>query len=291
MSKEPHDIGYISLIGNRAINQDRCLSLQTDNGILLGVADGMGGHPKGERAAQILVDVCELYFGRRSNDIPNPNLFLKQLLIKAHQEILNFGNEQRPSINPRTTAAMALILDQTAHWAHLGDSRLYLFRKGDLIQRTVDHSYVENLRRHGIISSEETKSHPQRNYVTRCLGGLPGDPDASFEAIQLEKGDIQMLCSDGLWGSIDEELMGEAFSSGMSMTEATEALANEAALKAFPESDNVTILAFKVGDPEPGTPEAQLYTQQNKKEAISQAVTNLQAAILNFETDKIKDKS
>ncbi len=290
MSREPHDIGHMSLIGNRTINQDRCLSLQTDNGILLGVADGMGGHPKGERAAQILVDVCELYFGRRSSDIPNPNLFLKQLLIKAHQEILNFGNEQRPSINPRTTAAMALILDQTAYWAHLGDSRLYLFRNGDLIQRTIDHSYVENLRRHGIISSEETKSHPQRNYVTRCLGGLPGDPDVSFEAIQLETGDIQMLCSDGLWGPIDEELMGEAFSSDMSMTEATEALANEAALKAFPESDNVTILAFRMGDPEPGTPEAQLYTQQNKKEAVSQAVTNLQAAILNFETDKIKDK-
>lgn len=153
MSKEPHDIGYISLIGNRTINQDRYLSLQTDNGILLGVADGMGGHPKGERAAQILVDVCKLYYGRRTSEIPDPNLFMKQLLIKAHQKILNFGNEQRPSINPRTTAAMALILDQSAYWAHLGDSRLYLFRNGDLIKRTVDHSYVENLRRHGIISS------------------------------------------------------------------------------------------------------------------------------------------
>lgn len=289
MSRVPHDSGHTSLIGNRKINQDRCTFLQTQNGILLGLADGMGGHPRGERAAQILVDVCEFYFGRRTGAIPDPNRFLRQLLNKAHKEILTFGYEQNPPIDPRTTAVVALILDQTAFRIHIGDSRLYHFRNGDLLTRTVDHSYVEHLRQHGIISSEETESHPHKNYVTRCLGGLPGDPEASLESVQLKKGDILMLCSDGLWGSIDEELMEEVFSSDMSMTEATEALANEAAQAAFPKSDNVTLLAFKMGDPESGMPEAQAYRPKNKQDEVTQAVSDLQAAILDFEADQDKE--
>ena len=158
-------------------------------------------------AAQILTDTCHDYFHLTPKPILNPNGFLNRLLQKAHESILSFGYDQSPAIDPRTTAVVVLIQDDVAHWAHAGDSRLYLFRDNRVQAKTTDHSYVERLKQQGVISNKEQQTHPQRNYVTKCLGGNIASPEVSFGKHRLEAGDVILLCSDGLWGQTGEELL------------------------------------------------------------------------------------
>ncbi len=282
------DWGQSSLVGNRKNNQDRCGLSSAPSSVLVSLADGMGGHPKGEAAAQLVVDTCQQLLETSTTPILNPGSFLTRTLHKAHEKILEFGWSQIPPIDPRTTSVAALIQDGIAYWAYTGDSRLYLFRNGKMATRTIDHSYVERLRRQGIISEDELQTHPHRNYVTRCLGGNIPSPDITLGHHQLRIGDILMLCSDGLWGSIDINTITEALCSSMSMSEATEVLANEAAQKAYPESDNVTIIALKVGDlGQPAKPQqkAEPATGANSND-LATAIADLQSAIDNFESEK-----
>lgn len=203
----PGESAHSSLIGDRKINQDRCIQIREGDTALLGLADGMGGHPRGEVAAQLLIDTCQNYFSLTPHPILNPSSFLTRLLHKAHEDIVAFGYDQQPAIDPRTTAVACLIQKNVAHWAHAGDSRLYLLREMRVLSRTVDHSYVERLKQQGVISAEEQEAHPQRNYVTRCLGGSLASPDITLGKHKLQAGDILLLCSDGFWGSVDEAHM------------------------------------------------------------------------------------
>ncbi|MET0103573.1 MAG: protein phosphatase 2C domain-containing protein [Sedimenticola sp.] len=292
MISQRHETAEMSLTGDRKINQDRCVAVEDANSILVAVADGMGGHPRGETAAQIVIDTCSKYFRSTPKPITQPGSFLTRLVKKAHEEIVAFGHGNKPPIDPRTTAIIALVQDGKLYWAHAGDSRLYLFRNGQQVTRTVDHSYVERLRQQGVISSRELDTHPQRNYVTRCLGGTANLPEAELGKHDVEPGDVILLCSDGLWGSIDKGLMCDALFGEMNLNEATRALAEEAAQKAFPDSDNVTLLTVRVG----GNPEKSAARPEksdkpkDKKDELGEAIANLQDAIESFESEIREDK-
>ncbi|OOZ37338.1 PP2C family protein-serine/threonine phosphatase [Solemya velesiana gill symbiont] len=287
MSRHKHELAEMSLTGDRKINQDRCVHVESGESVLLAVADGMGGHPRGETAAQIVTDTCRNYFKKTPRPILSPGSFLIRIMQKAHEDIVTFGLKNDPPIDPRTTAVIALVQDNMAYWAHAGDSRLYIFRGGRLVTRTVDHSYVERLRQQGVISKHEVESHPQRNYVTRCLGGNINQPEVEIGKHSVEPGDVILLCSDGLWGSIDQDLMSEALFDETSLAEATKALADEAAQKAFPDSDNVTLLTMRLGknvpasDKKPAPPEK----PKSKKDELGEAIANLQDAIDSFQTE------
>ena len=118
--------GQASLVGDRHNNQDRCILLQSGGVILLGLADGMGGHPRGEAAAQILMDSCNRLLQGSAKPIRDPRGFLTRTLREAHEEIQVFGLAQKPVIDPRTTAVVALVQGNTAYWAHAGDSHFHL---------------------------------------------------------------------------------------------------------------------------------------------------------------------
>ncbi|MES9964398.1 MAG: protein phosphatase 2C domain-containing protein [Candidatus Sedimenticola sp. 20ELBAFRAG] len=291
MTSHKHQMAEMSLTGDRKRNQDRCSIAESNESVLLTVADGMGGHPRGEAAAQIVTETCSSYFQRTPHPILSPGSFLTRIMQKAHEDIVAFGYENDPPIDPRTTAVIALIQDSMAYWAHAGDSRLYIFRKGRLVTRTTDHSYVERLRQQGVISSSELESHPQRNYVTRCLGGTLSLPEVELGKHSVEPGDILLLCSDGLWGSIDKDLMCEALFGDMSLADATQALANEAAQRAFPDSDNVTLLTMRVGESaKPVVTSAPPKARPaKKKDELGEAIANLQDAINSFESE-VKDE-
>lgn len=287
MSIRPGESAHSSLIGDRKINQDRCILVSDGDTALLGLADGMGGHPRGEAAAQVLVDTCRNYFDRTPHPILNPNGFLTRLLHKAHENIIAFGYDQQPAIDPRTTAVTCLVQKNVAHWAHAGDSRLYLLRERRILSKTIDHSYVERLKQQGVITAKEQKAHPQRNYVTRCLGGSLSSPEVTLGKQLLEKGDILLLCSDGLWGSINETDILNALFGHLPLAEAIQSLAEQAAHQAFPESDNITLIALKMQeDDQDRTTPQQSDTKTTQEESnLAQAIAELQNAINNFETE------
>lgn len=283
--------GTASLTGDRRNNQDRCIVLESGGALLLGLADGMGGHPRGEMAAQILIDSCNRLLQGTAKPILDPGGFLLRILGEAHEEIQVFGLAQKPVIDPRTTAVVALIQNDTAYWAHAGDSRLYLLRNGEPLARTTDHSYVERLRQQGIISDQQSQSHPQRNFVTRCLGGSGPLPEIEIEAHTVQAGDTLMLCSDGLWSAIDQELMGDALCGSMPLPEAVQALAEEATQASYPESDNTTLIAVRLeASPQQGRLQDSAPGGTHIENSLDQAIADLQSAIDNFQNEQKKEQ-
>lgn len=229
------------------MNQDRYLIMEAPDSILLALADGMGGHPKGEMAAQILMDNARKAFLTSRKPIANPRFFLSGLMEMSHREILEFGSKQEPTIEPRTTGVLCLVQEDNAYWAHIGDSRLYIMRDGVIHLRTDDHSYVEHLRQQGLISSAQVHTHKFRNYVTRCLGGTNNRPVAELSGPhEIKEGDVVLLCSDGFWGPLAERPMVDTlYKDQASLVKKVAQLANNAAATSHPESDNVTVVALK----------------------------------------------
>jgi len=225
--------------GERQNNQDRCLFLGNGDTNLLGVADGLGGHPRGEVAAQLLVDVCETLFRRAEKPLSNPEHFMLQCIGQAHSAILNFGMRQTPEIAPRTTAVLAVVQAGFVHWVHVGDSRLYLIRNGEILSQTRDHSQIRFVRQ-----SAYELSRPQSS-LTRCLGGLPQPPTTTCgPATQLHNQDVVVLCSDGLWQQLPDEDLAQALRNpAQALGTCLSTLVKRAA--AAPNSDNVTAVALR----------------------------------------------
>ena len=242
-----YETAQSSLLGNRRNNQDRCLILESPDSILLALADGMGGHPKGEVAAQILMDTSRKTFLTSRKPIPNPRVFLSGLLDMAHQQILAYGQEHTPQIEPRTTGVLCLVQENHVFWAHIGDSRLYIMHDGVIALRTDDHSYVEHLRQQGIISTAQTHTHKFRNYVTRCLGGNTNHPIPELNGpYSLEEGDTILLCSDGFWGNLPERpLVDKLYKTIQPLDAAIRQLSGQAERNGSPECDNVTVAALR----------------------------------------------
>ncbi|MBW9258586.1 MAG: protein phosphatase 2C domain-containing protein [Candidatus Thiodiazotropha sp. (ex. Lucinisca nassula)] len=247
-----YETAQCSLIGNRSMNQDRCLVMEAPDAILLALADGMGGHPKGEMAAQILMDNARKAFLTSRKPISNPRFFLSGLMEMSHQQITAFGDRQEPPIEPRTTGVLCLVQEDSAYWAHIGDSRLYIMRDGVIHLRTDDHSYVEHLRQQGLISAAQVHTHKFRNYVTRCLGGNSNRPVAELSGPHdLKKGDVVLLCSDGFWGPLPERpLVDNLYKNSAPLLNNISDLAKQAETKSNPESDNVTVVALRWRDSE-----------------------------------------
>jgi len=285
------EIAQATLQGDRRINQDRYISVESEGSILLGLADGMGGHPKGEVAAQILTDTCNTFFHHSAKPIHSPKEFLHRLLQKAHENITAFGLDHDPVIKPRTTAVVTLIQNGIVRWAHAGDSRLYIFRNGRTLHRTIDHSYVQHLEEHGLIAPNALETHPQRNYVTRCLGGNISSPEITVsKSIRLKDGDVIMLCSDGLWTHIQEKSMAELICSNVPLSKAIDSLAHDAAEDAAPDSDNVSTMALRwhMAASEIETP-PQEKSQEPPEENLSQAIDDLKSAIEQFENKNTQE--
>ncbi|MCB1723320.1 MAG: serine/threonine-protein phosphatase [Chromatiaceae bacterium] len=226
-------------IGDRPDNQDRSLFLASPETLLVGLADGLGGHPRGEVAAQLLVDVSEAMFRQQSKPLPDPETFMLQCVGKAHSAIMRFGRRQNPRIAPRTTAVLAVIQQGIAYWAHVGDSRLYLIRDGAVFSQTSDHTQIRYVRQ------SETEASRPRASLTRCLGGLPQPPTTTCgPPTPLQPGDTLLLCSDGLWGQVPRQTLLATLSDATSPLHEALAALIEQATRAE-NSDNVTAIALR----------------------------------------------
>ena len=284
----------ISLQGDRDKNQDRCVVLSYSGCALLLLADGMGGHPKGEMAAQILVDTGRTAFKAASKPIDDPRGFLDKVLSSAHEQIAAYGHNHKPPIDPRSTAVAALVQNGSAYWAHVGDSRLYMFRGYRIIQRTTDHSFVEQMRGRGLLAEGDQAEQRYRNLVTRCLGGTGKPFSASHgHSIDMAPRDILLLCSDGLWSQISDERLIVQMRHHGSLKRMANELARSAAQTGAPSSDNVTLVALRwIGEEklQPAEPVAAQPQTNDKpdegKEQLQDAIDHLRSAIEDFESDK-----
>ena len=204
------DYAELSLIGHRQENQDRVSIMVEADCLLLIVVDGMGGHSEGARAAEVTVETIQAAFDESPRPIFDPQGFLTLALGRAHDAVVSLGEGHALDHRPRATCAVCLVQDDGAYWAHIGDSRIYMLRYGRVFDRTRDHSHVELLLREGLITEEEIKDHPMRNFVECCLGGEAALPDMSITAKKrLLPGDILLICTDGLWSGLEDEDIGD----------------------------------------------------------------------------------
>jgi serine/threonine protein phosphatase PrpC len=173
------------------------------------VADGMGGYEGGQEASRIAVEtVGEVYAGAVNGD---PQKTLIAALRKAHQSIHDYAAAHHELHGMGTTCTALAVIGESLYYAHIGDSRLYLVRGENISRLTHDHSYVGRLVESGVISLEEAEIHPQRHILTAALGsGVEISPDSPEAAVELEKGDVLILCTDGLWSLLNESELQKA---------------------------------------------------------------------------------
>jgi len=233
----------ISRRGGRENNEDRMGYCYTHASALFVLADGMGGHPQGEVAAQIAVQTVSSMFKKQANPVLlQPDDFLKTALLSAHHQILDYALKQEMTDTPRTTLVVAVAQQGYVRWIHCGDSRLYMVRDGELFARTSDHSYQEVQRRHptAMIDMDTISRHA----LFTCLGSHTRPVYDVQQPIALEQGDRILLCSDGLWGALDDTAIVRGLGR-QSLAQAVSQLVDDALLTAGPHSDNVTAVAME----------------------------------------------
>jgi PPM family protein phosphatase len=247
----------------RSENQDRMLLVPINdlNGAALMVADGMGGHTGGSKAAQIAIDTTRHLLAEQPAQV---NLYdqLRTTFAQADKAIRQHAQEDTTLSNMGTTGVAMLLLPGEFVHLYIGDSRLYHFRNGEEIYRTKDHSVVRYLEDEGLLTEEEARVHPMRSRLTSSLGGgsqdrklvveptwKPEDDDGSEPdqpSIRThQEGDIILICSDGLCGEIDTPKLHEILKSQQDDMEALTAACVEGALAAGGR-DNVTVIAVKI---------------------------------------------
>ena len=230
--------------GGRRINQDRMGYCFTRDALLMVLADGLGGHAFGEVAAQQALQTLARQFQAQARPaIRNPADFLQDTIMLAHREIHRYAEANRLADIPRTTVVCCLIQHGQIHWAHAGDSRFYLMRKGALLTRTRDHSKIENLLQQERVLPMEVANHPERNKLYNCLGS-PNLPLIDIGGpVRLSPGDVALLCSDGLWGSLEEDVIVDKVTH-LSVVHAIPDLIERALGNAGEGADNTTAIAM-----------------------------------------------
>lgn len=229
----------------REINQDYYyISKDTDVPRLYILADGMGGYKGGEIASKLATDSVKKYINSNFNE----NLVEKEEILKLIGSAVEYANmvvyeksKEIPELEGMgTTLEACLIYNNKAYIGHVGDSRIYRIRNGVIRKLTKDHSYVQQLVEDKKITREEAKTHPKKNMLTKALGCTPYvEPD--LRARNFEKGDIFIMCSDGLTNMTDDNMICELII--QDITTAADKLielANESG-----GYDNITVIIIK----------------------------------------------
>lgn len=241
--------------GLRREDNEDSYCVRPDLGLFL-VADGMGGHAAGEIASKLAVDAIEAFVAdtktadvNRTWPFPiDPLLSLDGNRLKAAFRLANRrigeamdGNEALRGM--ATTAAALLIGVDRPAVAHVGDSRIYVWRGGALTQITEDHSWVSEQVRAGIMSEADARRHPWRNVVTRALAG-GDDPDVDVEPLEIRPGDRFLICSDGLSSVVLKSALEQILAAAPSLDAACQTLIAAANDAGGP--DNITVALLQV---------------------------------------------
>jgi serine/threonine protein phosphatase PrpC len=166
---------------------------------------------------------------------------------QAHIAIHHYTLEHQLKDSPRTTGVACVIQNDVAHWAHVGDSRLYHYRGALLCARTRDHSRVQQLYEQGAISEVEMLTHPDRNKIFNCLGGRYTPEVEVSPPVVMQEGDLVLLCTDGVWAPLSVNEVG-AILGAFPLHQGLEELLDHAELRAGPGGDNLSAIVAAWGD-------------------------------------------
>jgi len=244
--------------GARKSNQDRVAYCYSRDALLMLVADGMGGHPRGELAAQIAAQCITEAFRRAARPrLANPRTFLREAFAGAHHAIIRNAEDSGLPESPRTTCVACIVQDGAACWAHAGDSRLYHIRDGRILAQTKDHSLVQQLIDTGRIRKDAAAAHPERSRIFSCLGSERAPRVDLSQETPLEPLDTLILCSDGLWGPLSGRIICSAVQK-LGIMQAVPELLDDAEQRAGRDCDNLSVVALTwEGDSQPvGTDQA-----------------------------------
>lgn len=243
------DIGKRTDLGRRRGNNEDYLGVflarssgeELRRGVLLVVADGMGGHAAGEIASRTAVDALgAAYFAESASDVSGA---LAWSLRRANEAVLEQAALEPDRVGMGATLAVAVVLASQLTFSNVGDCRVYLLRRGQLSQLTRDHSLVADLLATGKITAQEAEHHPMRNVVTRSVGNQPDLEVELYPSVDLEAGDTILLCSDGLSGMVPADRIGQLLNLRPAQA-ATDALIAEANNEGG--HDNITAIACRV---------------------------------------------
>ncbi len=230
----------ISNRGLRKRNEDACSS-DNDRGIFL-VADGMGGHHRGDVASTAFIETAMNFLSTPKNVTDYFDL-LSRAVSAANDCIYRLSQTEEEGKPMGTTAVICILENNRYHVGWVGDSRAYLFRKGKLRQVTKDHSLVQNLVDQKVISEKEALTHPERNVITRAIG-TDQQVETDFTYGELKKGDLIFLCTDGICGVLENKKIQKLLKEKKSLEEKTKNII-DSAMKAGSE-DNATAILIEV---------------------------------------------
>jgi PPM family protein phosphatase len=251
------DYQAITDVGRKRKGNEDSVFVNPESNLFV-VADGMGGHAAGEVASRLAVDAINDFIALTSGDDEitwpfglDENMSydgnrLKTAVRFANKKVLEATRERTEYEGMATTVAAVLVDGDTANLAHVGDSRVYLFRQGVLTQLTSDHSWINEQIQSGVISADQARSHPLRNVVTRALGGKP-DLQVDMQVHRMQGGDVLLLCSDGLTTMLPDDEIAEVMGENQQdVGQAARALVDAA--NARGGEDNITVLLLEFQD-------------------------------------------
>jgi protein phosphatase len=251
----------------RATNEDSHL----ERAPVFVVADGMGGAQAGEVASQLAI--AHFAAGLPGEESEGSEGRLARAVREANAEIHSLSEADPSHAGMGTTLTAAYVGRGQVSFAHVGDSRAYRMRDGELERITEDHSLVEELVRQGRLTEEEAEEHPQRSIITRALGPEP-EVEVDTFTVAAADGDIYLICSDGLTSMVTEAVVAEILREAPDITTAADRLV-AAALEAGGR-DNVTVVLFRIeevgGDDDPPTEALALAAEPDDDEAEHEPV-------------------
>lgn len=197
----------LSKEGNRQYNEDTIYAKVKDEEACFILADGLGGQGNGDVASAYVKEIVSALY--ENENIVDNREFVNDAVEKCQKSILRKKKEDTALKHMMSTLVLLLIHERTISWGHVGDSRLYYFQEGKMMERTIDHSVPQVLATTGEIKESEIRSHPDRNRLLRAIGMEEGkNPLNSYKEVDRGKREhIFLLCSDGFWEYIEEKEM------------------------------------------------------------------------------------
>jgi PPM family protein phosphatase len=227
----------------RPINEDSILTQHLNQGELVAVADGMGGHRTGEVASSLAVQSLLESLTELGSSTPPESL--ARAFQRANLAVFQQAQRRSESRGMGTTLTAILVDDQFAIVGHVGDSRAYLIRDGKLQQLTRDHSWVAERVRQGLISEQEAREHRWRNVITNALGSYP-QVRLDLSGIEVRPDDVLLVCSDGLTTVLNEHDLTDLFEAhqNLPLEQLAEILVNT--VNEYGAPDNVSVALVRV---------------------------------------------
>lgn len=202
------EVALLSDRGGRKYNEDACGHWHSGRHLCCVLADGAGGHGGGDIASRLAVQELIARFSQQ----PSERAAELERLLRVTNDVLISERVPGTAKQDMHSTVVCLVVDfvqHTAHWAHSGDSRMYWFRDGRVLDRTRDHSLVQGLVDSGVLTLEQIRTHPKRSELRSALGLAPEILEVSArEAAQdVQAGDVFLLCTDGLWEYLDDAVL------------------------------------------------------------------------------------